>query len=142
MGFGSDFVQWVNLLYCGVQSAVNVNGHLSSFFSLFRGVRQGCPLSALLYVLYVEVLACNIRANPSISGLVLPGEPEPLPVISQYADDTTMVAVSDQAITAVFTTYSLFEKGSGSRLNLGKCTCGKCACGLARLVAVQQHREQ
>ena len=121
MGFGPDFVQWVNLLYCGVQSAVNVNGHLSSFFSLSHGVRQGCPLSPLLYVLYAEVLACNIRANPSISGLVLPGEPEPLPVISQYADDTTMVAVSDQAITAIFTTYSLFEKGSGSRLNLGKC---------------------
>ena len=120
MGFGPDFVWWVNLLYCGVQSAVNVNGHLSPFFSLSRGVRQGCPLSPLLYVLSPEVLACNIRANPSISGLVLPGEPEPLPVISQYAEDTTMVAVSDQAITAIFTTYSLFEKGSGSRLHLGK----------------------
>ena len=121
MGFGPDFVHWVDVLYGGVQSAVNVNGYLSSFFSLTRGVRQGCPLSPLLYVLYAEVLACNIRANPSISGLALPGESQPLPVISQYADDTTLVVTSDRAITACFNTYSLFEKGSGSRLNLDKC---------------------
>ena len=120
MGFGPSFVQWADLLYCGVQSAVNVNGHLSSFFSLSRGGRQGCPLSPLLYVLHSEVLACNIRANPSISGLSLPGFPSPLPVISQYADDTNLVVTSDQAIKAFFDTYSLFEKGSGSRLNLGK----------------------
>lgn len=42
MGFGSSFVQWVNLFYTGVQSCVNVNGYLSSFFPLSCGVRQGC----------------------------------------------------------------------------------------------------
>ena len=120
MGFGPSFVHWVDLLYCGVQSAVNVNGHLSSFFPLSRGVRQGCPLSPLLRVLYCEVLACNIRANPSITGLSLPGIPSPLPVISKYADNTNLVVTSDQPIRAVFETYSLFEKGSGSRLNLSK----------------------
>ena len=120
MGFGPSFVQWADLLYWGVQSAVNVNGHLSSFFFLSRGVRQGCPLSPQLYVLYSEVLACNIQANPSISGLSLPGFPSPLPVISQYADDMNLVVTSDQPIKAVFDSYSLFEKGSGSRLNLGK----------------------
>jgi len=51
MGFASPFVRWTNLFYTGAQSCVNVNGYLSSFFSLSRGVRQGCPLSPLLYVL-------------------------------------------------------------------------------------------
>ena len=45
MGFGASFVNWVRLLYTNVQSAVNVNGYLSSFFSLSRGVHQGCYLS-------------------------------------------------------------------------------------------------
>ena len=45
MGFGASFVNWVHLLYTNVQSAVNVNGYLSSFFSLSRGVHQGCYLS-------------------------------------------------------------------------------------------------
>ena len=73
MGFGPSFISWVNLFYNCVQSAVNVNGYLSPFFSLSCGVREGCPLSPLLYVLVSEVLAVNIRCNPRISGLSLPG---------------------------------------------------------------------
>ena len=120
MGFGESFVNWVRLFYTNVQSAVNVNGYLSSFFSLSRGVRQGCPLSPLLYVLVSEVLAVNIRANPLIKGLSLPGVSQPLSPISQYADDTSLVVCSDPAICAVFQTYDLYERGSGSKLNMSK----------------------
>ena len=119
MGFGSSFISWVDLFYNRVQSAVNVNGYLSEFFDLSRGVRQGCPLSPLLYVLVSEVLAVNIRCNPRISGLCLPGS-EPLSPISQYADDTSLVLTSDDSILASFETYSLFEKASGSKLNQSK----------------------
>ena len=48
-----------------------MNGHLSSFFLLSRGVRQGCSLLPLLYVLVAEVLPVNIRSNPCIKGLTL-----------------------------------------------------------------------
>ena len=73
MGFGASFIKWVDLFYAGPQSAVNINGHITSFFSLSRGVRQCCLLSPLLYLLYAEVLACNIRANGTIVGLVFLG---------------------------------------------------------------------
>ena len=73
MGFGVSFLEWVKLFYTGVQSAVNVNGYLSSFFSLSHGVRQACRLSPLLYVLVAEALAVKVRANPGIKGLALPG---------------------------------------------------------------------
>ena len=108
------------MFYTGVQSAVNVNGYLSSFFSLSRGVRQGCPLSPLLYVLVSEVLPANIRANPRIIGLSLPGAPAPLSPISQYADDTSLIVCSDDSIVASFETYACFEKGSGAKLNQSK----------------------
>ena len=117
-GLGPSFISWVDLFYHRVQSAVNVNGYLSSFFGLSRGVRQGCPLSPLLYVLEVlYVLAVNIRCNPRISGLCLPGA-VPLSPISQYADDTSLILTSDDAIVAVFETYALFEQASGSKLNV------------------------
>lgn len=119
MGFGPSFISWVDLFYNRVESAVNVNGYLSPFFGLSRGVRQGCPLSPLLYVLVSEVLAANIRCNPRISGLSLPGS-SPLSPISQYADDTSLILTSDDAIKASFETYSLFEKASGSKLNQSK----------------------
>ena len=121
MGFGPSFIGWMDLFYRGLQSAVNVNGHVSSYFSLSRGVRQGCPLSPLLYVMVAEVLACNIRCHPNISGLVLPGSSVSLPPLSQYADDTSMVTVSNAAITATFDVYDLYERGSGAKLNLSKC---------------------
>ena len=119
MGFGPSFISWVDLFYHRVQSAVNVNGYLSSFFSLSCGVRQGCPLSPLLYVLVSEVLAVNICCNPRISGLCLPGA-LPLSPISQYADDTSLILTSDDAIVAVIETYALFEQASGSKLKQSK----------------------
>ena len=119
MGFGPSFVAWVDLFYHRVQSSVNVNGHISGFFSLSRGVRQGCPLSPFLYVLVSEVLAANIPCNTCISGLHTPGFP-PLSPISKYADDTSLIVSSDDAIKAVFETYALFERASGSKLNKAK----------------------
>ena len=119
MGFGPSFITWVDLFYHRVQSAVNVNGYLSSFFGLSRGVRQGCPLSPLLYVLVSEVLAVNIRCNPRISGLCLPGA-LPRSPISQYADNTSLILTLDDAIVAVFETYALFEQALGSKLNQSK----------------------
>lgn len=120
MGFGRSFLKWAHLFYTGVQSSVNVNSYLSRFFSLSRGVRQGCPLSPLLYVLVAEVLACSIRANARIKGLSLPGSSDPLSLISQYADDTSLVVCSDNAIPACFEVYDVHERGSGSKLNLSK----------------------
>ena len=65
------------------------------------------------------MLAVNIRCNPRISGLCLPGA-FPLSPISQYADDTSLILTSDDAIVAAFETYALFEQASGSKLNQSK----------------------
>ena len=98
MGFGDNFIRWVRLLYSDVRSSVLVNlvnGYTSRPFKPSRGVLQGCPLSPLLYVLSMEVLAANVRCHPDITGLRLPSLSSPLPVLSLYADDTS--AVSCQA---------------------------------------------
>ena len=121
VGFGSSFISWVKLLYSGISSAVCINGYTSAAFFPSRGVRQGCPLSPLLYVLSIEVLAANLRASKAIPSLRLPHVSTPLPVVSLYADDTTVIALSDTAILEVFRVYARFEAGTGSKLNLGKC---------------------
>ena len=73
MGFGPSFRNWIGLLYTDVHSAVSVNGFLTKFFPVTRGVRQGCPLSPLLYVLVMESLASAVRADLHIDGFPLPG---------------------------------------------------------------------
>ncbi|CAB1350936.1 unnamed protein product [Coregonus sp. 'balchen'] len=55
LGFGEKYIGWIRALYVGAGYRVNVNGHMGEIFYLASGVRQGCPLSALLFVLYMEL---------------------------------------------------------------------------------------
>ena len=48
-GFGQDFITWIKVMYSDIKSCVLNNGHTSELFSLHRGLRQGCPLSPLLF---------------------------------------------------------------------------------------------
>ena len=58
-GFGPSFRGWVSLFYKNVFSRINCNGSLSAPVFLGRGMRQGCPLSPLLYVLVSK--SCLIK---------------------------------------------------------------------------------
>ena len=120
MGFGASFRKWIKLFYTGIRSSIIVNGYTTKPFCPSRGVRQGCPLSPLLYILTMEVLAVCVCKNPAIVGFSIPGVPD-LPVLSLYADDTSVVVSTGAAITAVFETYDLFERASGAKINLDKC---------------------
>ena len=62
------------------------NGYASSWFKLERGVRQGCPVSGLLFVLAVETLSACIRSCKEIKGIQVANREIKL---SQYADDNT-----------------------------------------------------
>jgi len=78
------------------------------------------PSVPLLYVISIKALAAAVCANLDILGLEAPCLAQCLPKVSPYADDTCVIASSDSAIQAVFTTYDLFERGTGSKLNLAK----------------------
>jgi hypothetical protein len=95
MNFGDSLRKWVSLFYSDIFSCLLINGEKSDSFCVTRGVRQGCPLSPLLYVLMAETVACAIRADPRIDGFMLPGKW--CIQICQYADDTTILVRSDFA---------------------------------------------
>ena len=118
--FGPNFKRWVTIAYTDIKSCVTNNGCLSSAISLERGVRQGCPLSPLLYYLVVETLGQAIRCDQSIEGIPIPGSHGKESKVSQYADDTTLILANDFSITKAFTTINIFEKATGSRLNAQK----------------------
>ena len=92
--FGSSFVAWIRLFYTDISSCVQNNGWTSDFFSLSRGVRQGCPQSPYLFILCAEVLGNSDRNDTRIQGIkVLETECK----ISQYADDTTFILDGSQS---------------------------------------------
>lgn len=116
MNFGPSFISFVTTLYSDVFCRANNNGHLSQRIPLHRGVRQGCPLSPLLFSIIAECLGNIVRQNSRIDGLYLPGCPTPLKII-QYADDTTLFVKNEFSVKEALKTVSIYEKGSGSKVN-------------------------
>ena len=120
LGFGSCFIKWVSTLYKGANVKIILNGYLTEQIEINRGVRQGDPLSPLLYVLCVEVLASLIRSSSFITGFLLPGAKGVHFRVRQYADDTTTFVKNISSLTQLFNVISLYEKGSGAKLNRSK----------------------
>lgn len=120
MGFSLVFVGWVQALYTNVRSMVAVNGHLGEVFGVHSGVRQGCPLSPLLYILYIEPLAAAIRADRGIKGLLVPGSGGTRVKLSQYADDTTLLLDSDACLIRSLQIIHDFGQVAGASLNFAK----------------------
>ena len=108
-----------------MKSEVSNNGFLSRPANLSCGVRQGCPLSPLLYCLVAETLASLIRKNRMIDGFKIPGSPRDVK-ISQYADDTTLFLKNTSSVDQAVISVHDYELGSGSKVNydIGK-SCGK-----------------
>lgn len=50
MGFLERLVQWIQLIYEQVESRKFRNENISNAFKILLGVRQGCPVSPILYV--------------------------------------------------------------------------------------------
>ena len=117
-GFPEDVIWMVRSAYCNVESAVAINGHLSTFFRVTRSVRQGCPLSTLLFLLAAERLADRIKNNNKIEGIKV-GQTEIK--ASQLADDTTLFVQNEEALAEALKDLKSFELASGLRLNMEKC---------------------
>ncbi len=56
LNFGNSLIQWVSLFYKDAKSCITNNSHLSNFFNVKKGVRQGCPLSAYIFILCIETI--------------------------------------------------------------------------------------
>ena len=119
-GFGLGFQRWISILYHDAVMRVLVNGFLTDQIPLERGVRQGDPLSPLLYLLCAEVLASNMRAETKIQGFLLPGARGQTFKIGQYADDSTCYVKDLYSLSVLFSILRRYERGTGAKLNYSK----------------------
>jgi hypothetical protein len=88
---------------------------------LFCGIRQACPLSALLFVLSVEIMALRIRNNKDIKGFQIKiDEQTPSIKLSQLADDTTLYFNSKNDISVAMNEIEIFGNFSGLMINRNK----------------------
>lgn len=71
--FGPIWISWIEQVVKGGSVGVNLNGEESSFFSPSKGLRQGDPISPLLFNLVVDVLTMMLdkgASNGMIKGLL------------------------------------------------------------------------
>ena len=87
------------------------------YFKLSRSIRQGCPISALLFLLVAEIIAIHIRQNEDVEGIKISDIEYK---INLMADDTTMYIVNLTSLTNAIKCFKKFEMCSGLKLNIGK----------------------
>ncbi|XP_042146149.1 uncharacterized protein LOC121835743 [Ixodes scapularis] len=106
-GFSSESAQLFAALYSDLRSDLFLNGSLVARFPVTRGVRQGCPLSPVLFVLSLEPFLVGVDRHPSISGLALPGSAPPTcPPSLPRAQSVTILGISYDASGVAPETWS------------------------------------
>jgi hypothetical protein len=97
------------------------NGWISEIFKNLRGRRQRYPLSALRFVLSVEIMALRIRNNKDIKGFQIKIDEQTHNIkISQLADDTTLYFNSKNDISVAMNEIEIFGTFSGLMINRNK----------------------
>ena len=120
-GFNDSFIRWVQTLYSDNQTCVSNNGWVSEIFNNSRGIQQGCPLSALLFILSVEIMAFRLRSNKNIKDITIKIDEKNHSInILQLADDTTLFMISKEEITSALHEMEIFGSLSGLMLNRNK----------------------
>lgn len=116
--FPKEFIYKIQQLYKGARTIVMVNGTLPAGIDILRGVRQGCPMSCLLYDIAIEPLAAAIR-NSELEGFEIPGVTEKI-LASLFADDTLIYMKKDDDMKILQNIIDDFCKTSTAKFNMNK----------------------
>ena len=120
LNFGPNFNKMIKTCYNNIQSAVKVNGFVSNYFDLSRGIRQGCPISTVLYILVAETLAEAVRVDSRIKGITLPDG-----FVSKwvgYSDDGNATLSDFDSVKQLFKILYIYQRASGAKVNPLKTT--------------------
>jgi len=123
LGFSSSFINWVTGCISMPWIAPLVNGRSTEFFQASRGLRQGCPLSPLLYAIQASVLSFQLNHSQQLG--CLPGICMTRNVKNinhaQFADDTLLLGGASIPTARHFKQeLEIYKQNSGSKINFQK----------------------
>jgi hypothetical protein len=122
-GFFKKWCEWINDFIQGGHMGVKINDQIGQNFQTLKGLRQGDPLSPILFNIVVDMLAILIN-RPKDEGQVTGIVPHLVDgglSILQYADDTILFMNHDIEKGANMKMILFaFEQLSGLKINFHK----------------------
>ena len=122
-GFAPGLISWVKACISSPWVAPLVNGRAAPFFQSSRGLRQGCPLSPLLYAIQAASLSFHLdhyKIQEDLLGLsIVRG----LKAVNhtQFADDTLLLGGANPSSTRKFKeVLDNYQDIFGSQINHSK----------------------
>ena len=94
MGVSTRMVTFLRHMYSTARSVARFQGSMSWEFQCQKGVRQGCPLSPLLFSLFISDLEDTLMTNSS--GKIRIGGQEVTTIM--FADDLVILADSSEGL--------------------------------------------
>ena len=111
MRFPDLFISWVMMLHEGATTCFLLD-FLTNPIKVMFSIRQGDPLSMILYIIYIEPLLLMINKLTRglfVSNLVQKDE--------YYCDDLHFLSEVESDLTIIDTTFRRFESVSGALLS-------------------------
>ena len=114
MNFSKKFCNWIRMLHAGARTRFILK-NLTRSIRVSFSIRQGDPLSMLLYIVYIEPLLIYIEGR--IAGLSIPNIQ---PSLDAYCDDVNVVTETIADLVVVNEAVKKFESLSGAILSRNK----------------------
>jgi hypothetical protein len=129
VGFGPRFRELVAILLSTASTRVMLNGEPGPPIWHLRGLRQGDPLSPMLFVLFINTLNRVLAKAKELGMLRRVANRELVTTVSLYADDVVIFCHPDETeLRVVRAILGLFGDASGLRTNFAKCSVTPIAC--------------
>ena len=114
-GIDVIFIQKLQDIYTRAKSQLQINGYLTKFFDIDKGIRQGCPLSVYLFAIAINPLLFNLSAK-------LPGihYKNSIFKLTAYVDDLNVMISHPSQAMELLNTFNNFGLVSGALLNIHK----------------------
>jgi hypothetical protein len=128
-GFGPRFRELVAILLSTASTRVMLNGEPGPPIWHRRGLRQGDPLSPMLFVLFINTLNRVMAKALEFGMLKRIATRELVTSVSLYADDVVIFCHPDETeLRTVRALLNLFGEASGLHTNFAKCSVSPIAC--------------
>lgn len=117
--FPPTFIRFIQKLYSNSSIIIKHQGKLLSPVPFKKGIRQGCPLSGMLYSLIIETFLHNLKKDLNNFKIELPFTGQTFTALA-YADDILLLVNKNEAFPVINNSLISYSNISGAKINLTK----------------------